>query len=147
MKPKLLLRIAAILIFIHGVLHTLGASGWKQATDKVQQLVIVQMTGHQFPFMGAIHSFADFYDGFIYSCSIALFLIAIILWMISGETLASPLAKKITLALSIALLLWGVDELLFFFPLASGMTLLASLCSFAAFFKSKAPSPQPQKND
>jgi len=135
MKPKPLLRIAAILIFIHSVLHTLGFSGWKSAPDPVEQQVISQMTGHSFPFMGATHSLADYYDGFGYSCSIALFLIAVLLWIVSAElTSNTGLAKKMIIALSIALLFWGIDEMIFFFPFATSITLLACICSFWAAY-------------
>jgi ABC-type multidrug transport system permease subunit len=135
MKPKLLLRIASILIFIHSALHTLGFSGWKKAPDHAEQQVISQMTGHSFPFMGATHSLADYYDGFGYGCSIALFLIAVLFWIVSGELSSNTgLAKKMIIALGIALLFWGIDELIFFFPFATSITLIACVCSFWAVY-------------
>ena len=134
MKPKFLLRIAAILIIVHSGLHTLGFSGWKQAPDPVEHGVIQQMTGHAFPFMGASHSLADYYDGFGYACSIALFLIGAILLIIASDLSSdTALAKKIIIALSIALLFWGIDELIFFFPFAAGLTLIACVCCFWSF--------------
>ncbi|MFI5136422.1 MAG: hypothetical protein ACHQIM_01260 [Sphingobacteriales bacterium] len=135
MRPKLLLRIAAVLMFIHGVLHTFGFSGWKNEPNPVEHQVISQMTGHQFPFMGATHSLADYYDGFGYASSIALFLIAVLLWIVSGElTSNTGLAKKMIIALGIALLFWGVDEVIFFFPFATAITSLACVCSFWAVY-------------
>ncbi len=131
MKPKLLLRIAAILIIIHSALHTLGFSGWKQAPDPVERQVIQQMTGHQFPFMGATHSLADYYEGFGYGCSIALFLIAAMLLIIANDLLFNmSLSRKVIITLGIALLFWGIDELIFFFPFAAGLTLVACVCCF-----------------
>jgi len=130
MKPKLLLRIAAILIFVHAVLHTIGFSGWKDATDPVQKGVIDQMTGHKFPFMGAVHSLGDYYQGFGYGCSIALLLIAVVLWLVSNDLSSnSNLAKKVVLVISYALLLWGIDEYIFFFPFATCITFAACICS------------------
>jgi len=130
MKPKLLLRIAAILIFVHTVLHTIGFSGWKNAPDPVEKGVIAEMTGHKFPFMGAVHSLADYYDGFGYCCSVALLLIAVVLWLVSNDLSSnSNLAKKIVLAISYALLLWGIDEYIFFFPFAACITFAACICS------------------
>jgi hypothetical protein len=135
MMPKLLLRIAAILIIIHSALHTLGFSGWKQAPDPVEHGVIQQMTGHQFPFMGATHSLADYYDGFGYACSIALFLIGGILLIVASDLSSNTaLAKKIIITLSIALLFWGIDELIFFFPFAAGLTLIACVCCLWSFY-------------
>ena len=110
MKPKLLLRIASILIFVHSVLHTFGFTTWKQAPDPVYKSIVDGMTGHKFPFMGAMHSLGDYYEGFGYACSIALFLIAIILWFVSGETSHSAtLSKKIIYAVGVALVAWGIE--------------------------------------
>jgi len=108
MKPKILLRIAAILIFIHSVLHTFGFGTWKEAPDPVYKVIVNGMTGHKFPFMGAIHSLGDFYEGFGYASSIALFLIAVVLWFASGETSrCANLSKKIIYVVGIALVAWG----------------------------------------
>jgi hypothetical protein len=135
MKPKLLLRIAAILIFVHSVLHTFGFRTWKEAPDPIYKSTVDGMTGHKFPFMGAIHSLGDYYEGFGYSCSIALFLIAIVLWFVSGETIHSAnLSKKIIYAVGIALVAWGIDELIYFFPFAAIITLTAAVLTIASGF-------------
>jgi hypothetical protein len=133
MKPKLLLRIAAILILIHGVLHTTGFGQWKQDPDPAKHEVIKQMTGQKFPFMGTSRNMGEYYDGFGYGCSIALILIAFLLWIVSGELSSNPsLAKKIIAVISFALLVWATDELIYFFPFAVGLTLVASICGFGA---------------
>jgi hypothetical protein len=138
MKPKLLLRIAAILILVHSILHTFGFRTWKEAPDPVYKSVVDGMTGHKFPFMGAIHSLGDYYEGFGYSCSVALFLIAIILWFLSGETSHSAnLSKKIIYAVGIALVAWGIDELIYFFPFAAIITLTAAVLTLASGFVMK----------
>ena len=120
------MRIAAVLIFIHGIGHTPGHSGWKKAADPVEHQVIQQMTGHSFPFMGATHSLGDYFEGYGYACSFTLFLIAALLWIVSGELSSeSVLAKKIIIATFIALLFWAIDESIYFFPFAAGLTFLA----------------------
>ena len=135
MKPKILLRIAAILILIHAILHTAGFSGWKNDPDPAKHQVIQLMTGQKFPLMGTSRNMGEYYDGFGYASSIALLLIASLLWFTSGELLSSiSLAKKVILILSFALLLWGVDELIYFFPFAASITLLACLCCFWSLF-------------
>jgi hypothetical protein len=131
MKPKLLLRIAAIIMFVHGVLHTIGFTSWK--TDPDRQDVVKAMNGPKFPFMGASRNIAEFYDGFGYASSIALLLIAVSLWVVSTEP-GSSLAKKMTMTLAIILMLWGGDEIIFFFPLAAGMSFVSGLCCFWAYF-------------
>lgn len=135
MKPKILLRIAAILIFIHSVLHTFGFGTWKQAPDPVYKTIVDGMTTHTFPFMGAVRSLGNFYEGFGYASSIALFLIAVVLWLVSGETGRSAnLAKKIIYAVGIALVAWGIDELIYFFPFAASITLIAAALTLLSGF-------------
>jgi len=133
MKPKLLLRIAAVLIFIHGALHTVGFSQWKQDPDPAKQELIKLMTGRKFPFMGTSRNVGNYYDGFGYASSIALILIAVLLWIVSGELSANPtLAKKVIVVISFALLFWATDEAIYFFPFAAGLSFVASLCGFAS---------------
>jgi hypothetical protein len=141
MKPKILLRIAAILILIHCVLHTFGFSTWKEAPDPVYKSVVDGMTGHEFPFMGAVRTLGNFYEGFGYASSIALFLIAIVLWLVSGEISRSAnLAKKIIYAVGIALVAWGIDELIYFFPFAAAITLTAAVLTLLSGFVMKKNS-------
>jgi hypothetical protein len=131
MKPKLLLRIAAILILIHGILHTTGFSQWKQ--DPARHEVTKQMTGKKIPFMGTSRNMGEYYDGFGYASSIALILIAVLLWIVSGELSSNPsLAKKVIIVISFSLLVWATDELIYFFPFAAGLTLVASICGFGS---------------
>ena len=138
MKPKILLRIAAILIFIHAILHTYGFNTWKEAPDPVYKGIVDGMTGHTFPFMGAVRSLGNFYEGFGWAGSIALFLIAVILWLVSGETDRSAnLSKKITYTLGIALVAWGIDELIYFFPFAASITLTAAILTLLSGFVMK----------
>ena len=138
MKPKILLRIAAILIFVHSVLHTYGFNTWKEAPDPVYKTIIDGMTGHKFPFMGAVRSLGNFYEGFGYASSIALLLIAIVLWLVSGETGRSAnLATRIIYAVGIALVAWGIDELIYFFPFAAAITLTAAILTLASGFVMK----------
>ncbi|MDB5135116.1 MAG: hypothetical protein JWP37_1719 [Mucilaginibacter sp.] len=135
MKPKILLRVAAILILIHAVLHTIGFSGWKNDPDTARHQMIQLMTGQKFPFMGTSRNMGEYYDGFGYTCSIALIVIALILWFTSGEFATNTsLAKKVILILSFGLLFWGIDELIYFFPFAALITLLASVCGFWSLF-------------
>jgi hypothetical protein len=133
MKPKLLLRIAAILILIHALLHTMGFNQWKEDPEPAKHEMIKLMTGQKFPFMGTSRNMGEYYDGFGYAASIALFLIAVLLWLVSTESSTnSSLAKKTIAVISFGLLLWAADELIYFFPFAAGLTLAASICGFSS---------------
>jgi hypothetical protein len=128
MKAKLLLRIASVIMLLHNVGHTIGHSGWKKAPEPEKQEVIKQMTDHTFPFMGAIHSMADYYDGYGYAGTLALLLFAAILWIASGVNEQNKgIIQKILVATAVILLAWGIDELIFFFPFAASFSFLACL--------------------
>lgn len=134
MSSKVLLRIAAVLMFVHCVLHTIGFNSWKDDPDK--QGVVKAMNGPKFPFMGASRNMANFYDGFGYASSIAMILIFVSLWLVSGELgKGSSLARKMTLTLAFILLLWGADEIIYFFLLAAAMSWVAALCCLVAYFR------------
>jgi hypothetical protein len=135
MTARLLLRITAILIFIHALLHTFGHSGWAKATDAAQQRVITEMTGPKFPFMGVMRSMGNYFDGYGYATTVFLLLVAVVSWIVSGELAGSPsLSKKIVFCLSQSLLAMGILEIIYFFPFAAGITLLATACSFSSWF-------------
>lgn len=138
MKPKLLLRIASILIFVHGAMHPIGHSGWKNSPQPLKDGVIQQMTGHKYSFMGAVHSYGDYFEGYGYACSVAMILIAVLLWIISTSLAENAaLAKKIALAIGIALVFWAGVEQVYFFIAASGLSFLAAICVFSSVFLMK----------
>jgi hypothetical protein len=138
MKPKLLLRIASIVMFAHDIGHTFGHLSWKETPDPAKREVVRQMTQNRFPFMGAVKSLGDYYDGYGFAASLALLLIAAILWIVSGSATQSPaLARKLCLAISIILLAWGIDELVFFFPFAAAFSLLAMVLTVVALVQLK----------
>ena len=133
MRIKRLLRIASILLIIHVMGHTFGHLGWKNAKEPEKQEVIHQMTGHKFPFMGEERSMGDYFEGYGWACSIALILMAILLWIISGAFSENKhLCRKIALALMCSLFAWCLVEFLFFFPFAACTTLLAAILTLIA---------------
>ncbi|MEJ0033939.1 MAG: hypothetical protein WDO15_28035 [Bacteroidota bacterium] len=125
MTPKILLRIAAVLILIHNVGHTLGHFKWKEAPDEVNRRAIDAMTSNEFTFMGANSTYARFFDGYGYAGSLTLLLVMILLWMLSG--VQSKLSKQLTMVIGLFLVSWAIMEYLYFFPLAAGMTLIAAI--------------------
>lgn len=138
MTSKILLRAAAVLMFLHCVGHTFGTLGWKTTSDPVKQEVIRQMTDHRFPFMGAVHSMADAFDGYGFVTILALFLMAAILWIFSDAIPENKSqSNKVLTLLSFVLLLWGVVELIFFFPFAASFTLLSMLLTVVARLRTK----------
>jgi hypothetical protein len=135
MKPvRILLRVAAVLMLIHLIGHTIGHFGWKKSNDPIQLGVIRQMTGPKFPFMGATHSMGEFFDGYGIGCSICMLFFILVLWNVSSElNTASRLSKKLIMSVALCLLAWGIDEVIFFFPFAAGITLIAFVCTLVAY--------------
>jgi hypothetical protein len=136
MKSKVLLRIASIVMFLHDVGHTYGHLTWKQASDPIKQEVIKQMTENRFPFMGAIRSLGEYYEGYGYASTIAILFISILLWIFSSSlSLDKNLSKKILIIISAFLLAWGIVELLYFFPFAAAFSLTAMALTVIVFVR------------
>ena len=141
MKPKLLLRIAAIVMLLHDVGHTFGHLTWKQSADPAKQEVIKQMTENKFPFMGTVRGMTEYFDGYGFIATVALLMIAVLLWFASNATAQSAdLTRKFVATLSLGLLAIGVLELMYFFPFAATFSLLASLLAFVSYYKLRSDS-------
>lgn len=126
MKTKLLLRIASGLMLFHLIAHSFGHSGWKNPPEAAQQDIIRAMAGEEFPFMGAMRSIGDFYDGYGWASSVALLFFVLVLWFLSGAADENrSLVSKLLWSLVICLFAWGILEFIFFFPFAAIITLLA----------------------
>ena len=147
MNPKLLLRTAAIIMLLHAIGHTIGASTWKKTPDVAKQAVIALMTTQKFPFMGVERSMGEYYDGYGFACTLALLLIVAVLWIASNVTPhTTAIVKNILWVLSFILLAWGVDELVFFFPFAAAFTLFSFLLTLVATLRLMKPATLKSKN-
>ena len=140
MKPKVLLRIASGIIILHAVGHFFGVASWTKAQTDEQKLVVHAMTDHRFPFMGAIHSFADSFNGFGWIVEISLLLVAYLLWLTGSFAGTQPrISKKLTAALFISLLAQSILEFIYFFPAAAVMSLIAAVLAGLSFLLTKSP--------
>jgi hypothetical protein len=139
MKPKILFRIASAIIVLHAIGHLFGMAGWTNAQTEEQKMVVHAMTDHRFPFMGAVHSFGDSFNGFGYIAEISLLLAAYLLWICGSAVDSYPvISKKMSAALFIALFAQSLLEFIYFFPLAATMTLIAAVITGAAFLSTKS---------
>ena len=83
MKPVLFLRIAAVLTFIHAVLHTIG--GVFGGVDPGPAATAVQaMKINQFLVMGHTRSYWDFYRGMGLAVTIFLTAEAVVFWQLGS---------------------------------------------------------------
>jgi hypothetical protein len=133
MRPKLLLRIAAVLMLLHTIGHTLGALTSSEAPNARVGLVLKGMQSEHFNFMGRNATLAQFYNGYGIIMILVLLLISVQLWL-----LASALNKAMVLALAIFLLITACCEYVYFFPFAALITLLSGIAALWAYYKIKA---------
>ncbi len=82
MKSFLFLRIAAVLTFIHAVLHTVGGVFGKPAPGPATVAVLAMKT-NSFLLMGNTRTFWDFYRGLGLGITIFLTAEAIVFWQLS----------------------------------------------------------------
>jgi hypothetical protein len=128
-------------MLLHDVGHTFGHLTWKQSPDPAKQEVIKQMTENKFPFMGTVRGMTEYYDGYGFISTVALLMIAVLLWFASNATAQSAnLARKFVAVLSFGLLVIGILELIYFFPFAAAFSLLASVLAFVSYYKLRSNS-------
>lgn len=131
MKPKLLLRIASLLMLFHMIGHTFGALGWKNAPNEAVGQVITGMETNHFEFMGRPVTLASFYEGYGFSMILVMLLISLLLWILSAET-GNRLSARLLPLLAGFLLMVGILEYVYFFPFAAAFSFLAGLCTLVA---------------
>jgi hypothetical protein len=83
MRTVLFLRIASVLTFIHAALHTVGGV-FGGASPGVQQATVAVMKANEFPVMGVMRSYWDFYMGFGLVVSVLLTMEAIVFWQLGS---------------------------------------------------------------
>jgi hypothetical protein len=133
MKSKTLFRIASAILVLHAIGHLFGMASWTEAQTDEQKMVVHAMTDHRFPFMGAVHSFGDSFNGFGYIAEISLLLAAYLLWVCGSAVDSYPvISRKFSAALFIALFAQSLLEFIYFFPLAASMTLIAAVVTGVA---------------
>jgi hypothetical protein len=81
-KPVVFLRIAAVLTFIHAVLHTIGGVFGKVGPGPAA-IAVAAMKTNLFPLMGNMRSFWDFYHGMGLAATISLTAEAVLFWQLS----------------------------------------------------------------
>lgn len=136
MKPKLLLRIASVVILVHVLGHMMGHSGWKTPKDPGQQAVVKQMLEYKAPFMGAVHSMGDYYEGFSLCLTAVLLMMALIVWALSGEAAEYPsIASKALIPVACCLIAFALIEFVYFFAFAASISLVAGTLTALASFK------------
>ena len=133
MKPKLLLRIAAVLILIHLLGHGVGHSAWDKPQDSKMQEVVTVMKSYKGEFMGATQSMADYYNGYSLMMFVLYGMSIILLWLLSRIVKEQPaIVGNILYTIGTSYLIFGVIEFVYFFPFAAAMSFFAGVLTLVA---------------
>jgi hypothetical protein len=141
-KPVLFLRIASVLTLIHAVLHTVGGVFGK--VDPGPAAVAVQaMKANQFPLMGNMRSYWEFYRGMGLAVTIFLTFEAVVFWQLGSlaRTDANRL-RPILATFAIAYLAMAVNSQIYFFLAPVIVEGLIAILLVMAILTAK---PQPAK--
>ncbi len=136
MKPKLLLRIASIIMLLHTLGHTMGALTWDQAPNKPIANVLQGMKSDHFDFFGRQVSLAMFYQGYGYGMIGVLLLIVVVLWL-SANNITDIMTQKLLPWLIAFLAFFAIDEWIWFFPMPAIMSSVAAVLVFVGYLGSR----------
>ena len=132
MKAAVFVRIGAVLVFIHAVLHTLGGVFGKVEPGPAA-VAVAAMKANQFVTFGNQRTFWDFYTGLGLGVTIFLTMEAVVLWLLApltahhGKELRPALA-----AFAIGYLVFAVDSFRYFFMGPVVVEVLIAACLIAA---------------
>ena len=114
-KPALFLRIAAILTFIHAVLHTIGGVFGKIGPGPAT-VAVEAMKVNQFLLMGHLRSFWDFYRGLGLGATISLTSEAIVFWQLGSHAkMDARRVRPILITFLVAYAALAVNSYTYFF--------------------------------
>ena len=127
-NPKLILRIAACMIFINAAIHIYTHLQWTSATDAASHAIINQLPLAKLSFLGVTHTLSDYFDGYAYIVAIFLVLVGALLWALSdiSEEYTAP-GLKLLIPITIFLVVLFFYTILFFIPGEAGFSGLATL--------------------
>ncbi len=135
MSPNILFKIASVIILLHGLGHTTGIYTWQSEKSSVPKSLIKQMQESNFMFGKTPANMADFYTGMGYAATIALLLVAYLLWI--SPNLTGTSATSVQYGLIVFLIALGTLELKYFFPMAASFSFLAAILAIVAQFMSQ----------
>lgn len=137
MKRNILIRIAAVLIFLHTVGHSFGVFASKPPTPSIARL-LQDMDQDHFTFMGRSASLGIFFEG--YGVLIILFLLfsSIVLWWLGPQT-GSELGSRLLLLSFLYLTAIAFLEIIYRFPVF--LTIPAALCLLLALLIRRPAAP------
>jgi hypothetical protein len=90
MTPKILLRVASVLLLLFAAGHTTGHLGRKNSTDPRAQALIREMEDYHFDFKGTSQTLDGHMEGYGIMTTFILVSLAILLWIVSSNLEKNP---------------------------------------------------------
>jgi hypothetical protein len=132
MKAAIFVRIAAGLVLLHAVLHTVGGVFGKVPGGPAA-VAVAAMKANQFVAFGSTRTFWDFYMGFGLGVTIFLTMEAVVLWLLAPLTaLHGEKVRPALTAFAIGYLVFAVNSYRYFFLGPVVAEVLIAACLFAA---------------
>ena len=133
MKAKIIIRIAAVLILVHLLGHSVGHFTWDTPEDAKLKEVVSAMKSYKADFMGATKSMADYYTGYSLMIFILFAMSILLLWFISGFVEEQKqIAGRLLYPIGMAYISFSISEYIYFFPFAASMSFMAGILSILA---------------
>ena len=146
MKPVLYLRAASLLTLLHAVLHTIGGVFGKPSPGTAT--VVAATMRSQFPFLGAMRSYADFYRGMGLAVSIFLIAEGIAFWLLASLARRESTSLRPLLAVfALGYLALALNSYAFFFLAPVIVETLIAACLIAAIFTAPSANEDPLPAD
>jgi hypothetical protein len=143
MRTVIFLRIASVLTFVHALLHTIGGV-FGSAAPGIQQATVAVMKANEFPAMGAMRSYWDFYRGMGLAVSVFLVMEAVVFWQLSSLAKTDGLRLRPVLAVfAMGYLGFAVVSYQYFFAAPVITEILIALCLGLAIGSAKPTAREP----
>jgi hypothetical protein len=133
MKAALLLRIAAVMAFLHGVLHTIGGV-FGGAAPGAQATAVAAMKTNQFDVTGLTRSYWDFFMGFGLFITVTFLLEAVVFWQLAAMTKTDAVrTRPIVMAFCVGYVAYAVLAWRYFFVVPVVFEVVIALCLLGAW--------------
>jgi hypothetical protein len=140
MKAAIFVRMAAVLVLLHAVLHTVGGVFGKVPGGPAA-VAVAAMKANQFVAFGNTRTFWDFYMGFGLGVTIFLTMEAVVLWLLAPLTvLHGEKVRPVLIAFAIGYVVFAVNSYRHFFlgPVVAEVLIAACLLAAVACTRGEA---------
>jgi hypothetical protein len=131
-KPVIYIRIAAVLTFIHAVLHTIGGV-FGSISPGSATIAAEAMKSNQFVAMGNLRTYWDFYMGMGLAVSLFLTMESVVFWFLASVARShAGQIRPILIVFAIGYLAFAIDSYRYFFLAPVIVESIIALCLVAA---------------